>query len=385
MKICAIICEFNPFHNGHKYLLETARKLSGCDAVLCIMSGCFTQRGEICVLPAHERAKHAVLCGADCVIELPAAFAVAPAEIFASGAIKILSSIPAVTTLAFGCECGEKTEFIKAAKLLSNENDKFKEILNEKLADGESYIKSYAAAFRNIGGNAELLSKPNNVLAVEYAKAILRLNANIEILPIKRVGAEYNDGEIKENFSSASAIRKNLTSPLIKNNVPDCVLKDLKDFSKEFQRYDDFLRLILSRTSTEDLKKVYGCNEGLENCLKNLQQLSTVEIIEKATSRRYSSSRIKRILCANFLALYQKDVEKYLNSELYISPLAVKKQSADGVLSALAQSLYPVITCGGDVQKLGETALKCKKSDEFAHLQWQQITGLECSDKLLII
>ena len=100
MKILAIICEFNPFHNGHRYLLEKAKKLSGADAVLCIMSGNFTQRGEICVLDKYTRAKHAILGGADCVIQLPAPFAVAPAEIFAKGAIKILSSIPEVAFLA---------------------------------------------------------------------------------------------------------------------------------------------------------------------------------------------------------------------------------------------------------------------------------------------
>ena len=115
MNFCAIICEFNPFHNGHKYILEQARRLSGCDGVLCIMSGSFTQRGEACVFDKYTRARHAVLSGADCVIQLPAPFAVAPAEIFASGAIKILSPIPQVKPLEFGCEDGEKKLFTNSA------------------------------------------------------------------------------------------------------------------------------------------------------------------------------------------------------------------------------------------------------------------------------
>ena len=112
MKICAVICEFNPFHNGHKYLIEKAKRQSDCDAVLCIMSGNFTQRGEVCIFDKYTRARHAIAGGADCVIQLPAPFAVAPAEIFAKGAIKILSSIPDVTEIAFGCESADFKKFL---------------------------------------------------------------------------------------------------------------------------------------------------------------------------------------------------------------------------------------------------------------------------------
>ena len=385
MRICGIICEYNPFHNGHEYLLKEARKLTGCDAIVCIMSGSFTQRGDICIVEKHKRAKHAVLGGADCVIELPAAFSVTPAEIFASGAVKILSSIPELDTIAFGCESGAKSDFKHAAEILINENDAFKRALRAKLNEGESYIKSYAFAFESVGGNAELLSKPNNTLGVEYAKAVLRTGKSIKLLPIKRVGAEYNDGEIKQNFSSASAIRKNLSSPLMKDNVPPYVLPNLTDFTAETERYEDYLRLILSRTSAEDLSKIYGCNDGLENALKALQSLPFKQIVSGATSKRFTSSRIKRILCANFLNLYQADCEKFLSSDLYLSPLAVKKESADKILSALAKSPYPVLTCGSDELKLCKTALECKAKDDFAYLQWQQITNEKPEKKILLI
>ncbi len=385
MKICGIISELNPFHNGHEYILNEARRLSGCDALVCIMSGNFTQRGDICVLEKHLRAKHAVLGGADCVLELPSAFSVAPAEIFAGGAVKILSSIPELDTLAFGCESGCESDFLNAAKLLSEESEDFKSALKGKLAEGESYVKSYAYAFGRVGGDAELLLKPNNILGVEYAKAVLRSGRKIKLLPIKRVGADYGDGELRQNFSSASAIRQNLRSPLIKGNVPDYVYKDLKDFSAENERYDYALRLILSRTSAEDLSKIYGCGDGLENALKSLQNLPFGEIVSAATSKRFTSSRIKRILCANFLRLYKDDCEKFLSSDLYLSPLAVKKIGADEVLSALSKSSYPVLTCGNDERKLDEIATKCKKSDGFAYLQWQQITNLPPINKLILV
>ena len=121
MKICAIICEYNPFHNGHEYLIKEAKRRSDADAVLCLMSGNFVQRGSVAVLPKRNRAIHAVKCGADAVIELPTVFATSNAEIFASGAISLLSKIPEVTCLAFGAELGEKEPFLQAAAALLKE------------------------------------------------------------------------------------------------------------------------------------------------------------------------------------------------------------------------------------------------------------------------
>ena len=383
MKILAIICEFNPFHNGHKYLLERAKKLSGADFILCIMSGNFTQRGEMCVLDKYTRAKHAISGGADCVIQLPAPFAVAPAEIFAKGAIKILSSIPEVNTLAFGCESGDKHSFIDAARLLTSESDKFKVKLNEMLSGGESYIKSYAAAFEACGGDSRLISNPNNILGLEYTKAILKANANIEILPIKRIGAGYNDRELKENYSSASAIRQNLNCSEIKSNLPDFVYDDLRNlkFSGEF---DGMLRNSLFKATTDDLKRVYGCGEGLENKLKSLENIPVGEIVEKATSKRYSSSRIRRILCANALELYRDDCEKYLSNDLYIKPLAIKKQCADSVLSALAKSAFPVVT-GIDSQKLTPTARECFEKDRKEYEIFNFLTHSDKKDYMILV
>lgn len=385
MKICGIICEFNPFHNGHKYILEKVRSLSGCDAVVCIMSGSFTQRGDICILDKFLRAKHAVCGGADCVIELPVAFAVSPAEIFAAGAVKILSSIPDLDTIAFGTEYGCEQDFLNAAELLLNENEEFKNTLQTNLSTGLSYIKSYSAAFKAVGGNDKLLSNPNSILGVEYAKAVLKSGKNIKLLPVKRIGAEYSDGRLKNDLSSASAIRQNLSSPLVKNNVPDFVFGDLKDFSAETDKYNSFLKLILSRTPAKDLMRIYGCNDGLENVLKNLQSLPLNEIIDRATSKRFTSSRIKRIICSNFLELYSADCEKFLNAKLYLYPLAVKKKSADFIFSALSNSPYPVLTSGSDEQKLNKTAAICKEKDDFSYSQWLQITERQPINKFISI
>ena len=383
MKILAIICEFNPFHNGHKYILEKAKRLSGADFVLCIMSGNFTQRGEMCIFDKYSRAKHAVLSGADCVIQLPSPFAVAPAEIFAKGAIKILSSIPEVNYLAFGCESGDKQSFINAASLLADETDTFKSKLNEMLADGQSYIKSYATAFEACGGDGRIISNPNNILGLEYTKAIIKANATIEILPIKRIGSGYSDCDLKENYSSASAIRKNINCSEIKNNLPDFVFEDLIN-ANNTSEFDGTLRNSLFRASAESLTRIYGCGEGLENKLKSLENLPLDKIIEKATSKRYSSSRIRRILCANALELYQDDCEKFLSGDLYIKPLAVKKELADIILSSLAKSTYPVVT-GIDTQNLTPNAKECFEKDRKEFAQYNFLTHSDKKDYMIIV
>lgn len=383
MKILAIISEFNPFHNGHKYLLERAKELSDCDAVLCIMSGGFTQRGDMCIMDKYTRAKHAVSGGADCVIQLPAPFAVAPAEIFAKGAIKILLSIPEVTTLAFGCESGDEYEFFKAAELFIDESDKFKTIINKKLSEGESYIKSYAEAFEACGGNRDIVTNPNNILGFEYCKAILRAGADIDILPVKRVGSGYNDGELKENYSSASAIRNNLTDIRISDNIPPYVYNDLK-YSADLRGFHSFLRYSLFRAEPKDMQRIIGCGEGLENKLKSLENNSIEKIIENATTKRYSSSRIKRILCANALGLYADDTQNFLGAELYIKPLAVKKTRANEILAALSKSVYPVIT-DANGKGLSAEGEQCFDKDRYEFAVYNHINGTDKKDYMVLV
>ncbi len=399
MKICAIICEFNPFHNGHKYLIERAKVLSGCDAVLCVMSGSFTQRGEICVQNKLDRARHAVLNGADCVIELPTAFSVAPAEIFAKGAIKLINAITSAEVLAFGCEDDDPQLIMRSAKILLSEGEKFRNALAEKLGSGESYIRAYTAAFGECGGNARFLSRPNNLLAVEYAKAVLSFKSRggygrtddlrtdkvrtftqtdkaktceeqsrtLDILPIKRVGAEHGETELKNGISSAEAIRKNPRDPLARACVPPCVFDDLGDISAQNKLFYAFLNFKLLQTQPQTLARIYGCSEGLENKIISCADMPAEDIIKNCSGKRYSNARIRRILTANLLELYADDCARYLKSPLYIKPLAVKKDRADEILNALSSSAFPLIMRKKDEDKLCGDALKCYKSDLFAY------------------
>lgn len=341
MKICAIICEFNPFHNGHRYLIEQAKSLTACDAALCVMSGSFTQRGEICRTDKFLRAKHAILSGADIVLELPAPFAVAPAEIFAGGAVNIIAAIPEVKYLAFGCEGGAAADFVAAAEILRNESEQFKAALNAGLDGGESYIRSLSAAFESCGGRKDLLASPNNILGVEYAKAALKCGADITPVPVKRVGAGYNDCSLAGGFSSANAIRANAADPAVKGCMPECSYVDFINSNDNAARFGQMAVDRLFTCDKENLKLIYGCTEGLENRLKNLAfGHSFEEICSLAATKRYSKARIRRILTANLLGLYADDTEKFLRGGVSANVLAVKKERAD--------ELLPLFKAGGD-------------------------------------
>jgi predicted nucleotidyltransferase len=335
------------------------------------MSGSFTQRGDVCILDKFTRAQHAVLGGADAVIELPAPFSVATAEIFASGAIKILSSIPDVQCLAFGCE--NKVDFVSVAKTLLNEDERFKSVLAEKLKSGESYIKSYAQAYSVCGGKVEILSTPNNILAIEYAKAILRCRKDITLLPIERVGGGYLSEELQKNYSSASAIRANLAKSDISANVPPFVYEQLKNVHYSQSDVENILKYALISSSKEQLKGIMGCTEGLENKLKELEGLPLEQIIAKASGKRYSSSRIRRILTCNALGIYERDCREFLQSDLYIKPLAVKSDKKDDILNALGKSNYPITIKGRDVNNLSDIAKRCFEKDVFALKIWDLI------------
>ena len=223
MKICAIICEYNPFHNGHFYQLCEAKRLSGADAILCIMSGNFVQRGEAAIMDKFTRAKHAIQAGADIVIELPTVFATSNAELFAKGAIHILSSIPAVNTLCFGCETANSQAIIKAATLLLKEPKDVSQKIKLSVSNGKSYAKARAEAWENLIPK-EMLASSNNILAIEYTKALLAIKSKINILPISRIGGAYNETNLQKSYSSASAIRTAIQNNVeIKTQIPQFV------------------------------------------------------------------------------------------------------------------------------------------------------------------
>ena len=362
MKICAIICEYNPFHNGHLYQMQEAKRLSKADAILCVMSGSFVQRGEAAIVDKFTRAKHAVLAGADAVIELPTVFATSNAELFAKGAIALISSIPDVTTLCFGAENADKSAFLESAKLLNNEPKEISEKIKELSATGISYAKARALAWENLLP-IDLLSSPNNILGLEYTKAILAQKANIDILPLQRIGGNYNDSNLQKNYSSATAIRTAISKgENYKENLPDFVCEDMPS---EIEKYLETLeKYALLATPLNEIAKVCDCGEGLENALKKAAQTDET-LVESLTSARYTSSRIRRIALQNLLKIRESLIRDCLHSPLYLRILGTKKERKD-VLSALSQSSFPLLVRPRDENHLDGTARECYDVDVFA-------------------
>ncbi len=380
MKITAVIAEYNPFHNGHAELIKYIKNSGNCDKLLVIMSGNFTQRGENAVENKFKRAEWAVKAGADMVIELPSVFATANAEIFATGAVKILTDLNAVDTLCFGVESGSEEEYLAAASLMLDESKKFKIALKEELDSGVSFAKAKFTAVKKAFGdeiNDELLSSPNNILALEYAKAKLKTDSPVTLVPVVRFGdTAHNDKKAKGKIGSALSIRESLKNgdfKTVKKLVPDYVFKDLPKTPYDFST---ILLSSLCRADAEDLKEITDCSEGLENRIKALIKDSSdyETAIEKIATKRYTYARVKRITVGNLLKINDKLVQKALQTPLYAKVLAIKSDAKDMISSISANSAIPLLTRKKDYADVKKTAEAALNVDDLANDLYSVVT-----------
>lgn len=210
MKVVGLIAEYNPFHNGHLYHIQKAKELTGADYVLVVMSGNYVQRGAPAFLPKHIRAEMALRAGASAVIELPVCFSLGSAEYFAAGAVSILDKLGCVDALCFGSECADKELLKKIAHAAADETEEYKACLRKALKKGVSFPLARQTALKKSFPDAALtsvLEQPNNILGIEYIKALSLIKSKMEFYTVQRVGAGYHDRNLAETFSSASAIR----------------------------------------------------------------------------------------------------------------------------------------------------------------------------------
>ena len=348
MNVCGIVCEYNPFHNGHLYQLKKA-KAAGADAVICIMSGNFVQRGDFAVMQKSARAKAAVMCGADVVIELPLPYALSSAETFAYGAVSILEKLKAVSHISFGAECENTDALLAVAKLLSSST--LDTEITEEYKKGISYASARENAVRKINPElSDILQKPNNILAVEYLKALLRTNSKILPIAVKRCGAEH-DSDLSENgFASASHIRELI---LAEKDIRDLLPKESFEVFKEeclcghapisATSASSAVLASLKRLTAEDFKKYRDVTEGLENRLFEAVSESTTlsDAITRAKTKRYAHSRIRRIFLNAFL-----DIDATLASKEvpYARVLAFSERGREVLKVAKKVSEIPIIT-----------------------------------------
>lgn len=388
MKICAIIAEYNPFHLGHLKQINYVKNSLNADKVIVVMSGNFSQRGEPTVLDKFTRAKHAVLAGADLVIELPSVFASSNAETFACGAINLIDDLKIVDCICFGVESGEKKDYIHLAKELVNESAEYKKTLKSYLDKGVSLAKAKSQTVKALYGekHEKLLSSPNNILGLEYTKALLKRKSSIEICPMIREG-DHNDKTLKKGITSASSIREYIKSGKIKplkKSLPPYTYCDLEVYPFGFEK---IIMTSIITTTEESLKKTPDCTEGLENRIKALvkDNLSVEELVEKATTKRYTSSRIRRILINNLLGITEDLRVDALDKPLYAKVLAVKKESLDLISTLSKSSEIPLLTRKSDLSSLKKTAKKCFEVDCLAQELYNLATDKKINENYMFI
>lgn len=359
MKLLGLITEYNPFHNGHKYHLETAKELIKPDAVVAVMSGHFLQRGEPAILDKWTRAKAAVEAGVDLVIELPTYFSTSSAEGFALGSVALLERLGA-TDLVFGSESGEVDSLKKVARLIQNPTDLYAQTLSEALNQGLSYPASRQLAIEaELGAAVDF--KANNILGIEYIRAIERMGSRLIPHAIKRIQNDYQDIEITGSISSATAVRQLLKHrpvdwSLVKTVVPDATYKAIWDGSI-YTELDDFHYIwnsIALREGAEGLSKYRDVSEGLEH--KLMAELSTLgtlqDMARQVKSKRYTLTRIQRVIVAILLGIKPLSDEVALSHLDYARVLAFN-ETGGKVLRQVkkAEVLFPFTNLGRDLKK----------------------------------
>lgn len=363
MKVAAIICEYNPFHKGHKYQVDRTKTLYGADAVIGIMSGNFVQRGDVAVFSKELRAKAAVAAGVDLVIELPTVFAMQSAEFFAKNAVKIADSLGVVDMLSFGAECDDCSHIEKIAKLLCDEPDEFSDCIKLCLANGLSYPAARAKAVEKSLGTdfAETISSPNNILAVEYCKALYSLGSSITPVAIKRTGCNHDSDTATDGFASATYIRNLILSgdlgtalSYIPSECAD-IFRDNPPYSTD--KMEKAILAELIKMPLDRLAHISDVSEGMENRIKEKAGLaaSVAELADLVKTKRYTHSRIRRIILSAYLGI--TDADRNL-SPSYIKILDHNQTGQELIRKMKKTSSLPVVRNTSQINKLKNQEIK---------------------------
>jgi len=322
MRIAAIISEYNPFHKGHEYQIRRTRSEGEATHVIALMSGNFVQRGLPAIIDKYRRAEMAVLGGADLVLELPAVYALSSAEFFAEGSIRILNALNGVHLLSFGSEEGSLHNLNAIAEILASEPDAYRELLKEELSHGRSFPRARNQALKKLLPQLDMdfIKNPNNILGVEYMKALKRTGSKIQPFTVQRMGKGYHDLELnEEEYASATALRNEIRNNIsIEGFVPEKIhnyIKKLKEADYPFLSDEDFKDLLIYRLITENhsLINISEASEGLDNRilahLQNLKEGSLASFVDEIKTKRYARTRISRILMQFLLAFDLEPIE----------------------------------------------------------------------------
>lgn len=358
-KVLGIVAEYSPFHKGHLYHLEESKKALNCKYCVAIISGNFMQRGIPSLVDKFTKTKMALSAGIDLVLELPTIYSISSSENFAYGAVGILNSLGIVDYLSFGSEAGDIAKLNDISNILSNEPDDYKQLLNTQIKKGLSYPKARENAIALYTKNKELsqiISTPNNILGIEYLKALKKLNSTIIPYTLKRNLVQYHSTSSISNFASSSAIRKIINEDNfedIKKYIPRSsydlleesynngqIINGLNCFEKE-------IIFSLRKMSLEEIKNIPDVNEGLEYSIKEAaNQTNNLDyLIDKIKSKRYTLTRLQRILLYVLLGITKQDMEFSKNiNNAYIRILGISSNGKNLLSKISNYATLPVIT-----------------------------------------
>lgn len=382
MKVSGIICEYNPLHNGHVHHIRETRA-NGATHIVGVMSGNFVQRGDVALLNKFDRAKLAVNAGVDLVIELPVAFASAPAELFATGAVSILHDLGIVDELSFGSSCGDQEclELLAEASLSTTAH--YRDRIRERMREGDSYPAAVWEIVRQRYGNkvAGMMLDPNNVLAIEYIKAMYKLETNIKPFTIQRQCVMHDSLTPSEMYASASFIRKSIADgdPSYLDYIPRYTAQLLTRRIREGRTADirRLERLILYRIRTmspEELMELPDVNQSLQNRILAAKNANSWdELLAAVKTKCYTMSRIRRILMAAVIGIRREDQKYY---PPYARVIAFNERGMELLAHAKGKSRIQI---GTSLAKLSETS---RLAESFVRLEERasNVYGLAAED-----
>lgn len=374
MRATAIICEYNPFTNGHLFHLESVKAQTAADTVIAVMSGSFVQRGESAIADKYQRASVAARLGCDMVVELPTVFAVSPADNFAYGAMKLIKAMPFITCVSFGSECGDIDKLTALSDLLINEPDEVKVMLNKFLDEGDSFPKARAKAVNEYVKEHEeffellgLIDEPNNILALSYISAARKLDMKVSFHTVKRVGGGYNEEDVNNNYPSATAIRaaakQNKLNELA-DKLPAFSFNLLETCNFKDNSLGDLILFRLKEMSSTELANYYDVSGGLHNRIKIAADMANTyeQFLEEAKTKKYTLAKIKRISLYALLGITKDIYSLAVDAPAYISILALRKERKD-ILSELNASCENVLVRYSDIDRVDKSLRPLIKMD----------------------
>lgn len=354
MNICGIIAEYDPFHTGHARQIQAAQELLGSDcAIVCVISGNWTQRGAPAIIGKHRRAQLALMGGADLVLELPLPYAISSAEWFARGGVSVLDAAGIVTHLCFGSECGDIGLLRRAADCLDSEA--YRQALRGETAKGLSFPAARQnAAAQLIGSGADCLSAPNNNLGVEYLRALAWRKCAIEPVTILRQGAGHGE-DARGGYASATYLRTLLRNGRMDEAAPYLIDREVELlYSSQLADFSNAERAVLYRLrqmSVDELAALPDCGEGLSNRLYRAirESASVEEILTAAKSKRYTHARLRRILLWAYLGMTLHDRP---DAPPYLRILGMNGTGRELLRAMQEKASLPVLTKPAHVRQL---------------------------------